>query len=176
MKNLPLSKLRKKTNNYFKKLGVIEKGRRKKTTIEYIVQRTYESLPKKVKQFIEDPEQAVKSLTNLIMAGYDQIDAYKALTENARYNRKKLRYDTREDLWKEFKSKEPALYAKYNSYMYRQGLSAKWYWWEHVEYSVDGSYIYSTCELPKRTNGVVQYEILEINYDYSGYDMEAYLY
>jgi hypothetical protein len=175
MKNLPLSKLRKRSKNYFRQLGVIKKGRRKKTTIEYIVKKTYEALPKNIQKFIEDPEQTIKSLTNMINAGYDDINPYAAMKESARYQRKKMRYDTREELWREFKNKEPQVYSKFNSYMYRQGLSAKYYWWDHVEYSVDGSYLYSTCELPVRSSGV-QYTTLEINYDYSGYDMEAYLY
>lgn len=174
MKNLPLSKLRKRSKNYFRQLGVVHKGRRKKTTIEYIVKRTFEALPKKLQKFIEDPEQLIKGLTNMINVGYDSIDPYKAMYEQAVHHRK-MRYDTKDELWREFKNKEPQVYAKYNSYMYRQGLSAKYYWWEHVEYSVDGSYLYSTCELPVRA-GRVQYTTLEINYDYSGYDMEAYLY
>ena len=68
MKNTPLSDLRKKGNAYFRNLGIVQQGRRRKSTIEYIVRRSFEALPKNLKAYIENPEQAIRVITHTIIA------------------------------------------------------------------------------------------------------------
>ena len=173
MKNTPLSKIRKKPISYFRNLGTVRKGRRKKSTIEYIVRRSYEALPRNLREYIEDPEQAIQALTNMISHSND-INPYEALKQSAKYTRMKSGDNTKQFIWNRFRTETPTLYAKFNSYMYRQGLSARNYFMENVTTSQEGSWIEAYCELP--AGAKVSYSMLEINYDFSGHEFNAYLY
>ena len=65
---MPLSNLRKKHAAYFRRIGVVQAGRyTRRRRIEYIVQRSYDALPKKLKQYIDDPEQDIQGTVNLII-------------------------------------------------------------------------------------------------------------
>lgn len=178
MRNLPLYK---RSNKYFKELGIVQKGKKSRKTIRYIVQRTYESLPKRISKYMEDPAQQIESLTNMIMAGEDKINPFKAMTHTAQSTKRAKSMGTREELYREFRAQNPSVYAKYNSYMYRQGYSARNYWFDNMDYVVDENYIRSFCELPKRIQPtgkkrqLVQYNVLEIILDKSGGGCEAYL-
>lgn len=176
MKDLRLSKIKKKPRSFFQNIGVVEKGRRKRDTIEYIVKRTYDALPSGLKEYIEDPDQAIKALTNMIIfAGPEaKIKPYEALKQTASYAKKKTGDNTRQFLWNRFRNEESAVYAKFNSYMYRQGLSARNYWFKNVEFENNGSYITATCDLPMRPKGI-QYDLLEMSYDFSGQEFYAEL-
>lgn len=174
MRNLPLSKIRRKPKSFFRNIGNIQKGRRRKSTIEYLVKKSYEALPRGLKEYIEDPEQAVQALTHMIMAD-GNINPYKALKESAIYTKRKSGDNTRQFIWNRFRTEESALYNKFNSYMYRQGYSARNYWFDNVGFNKHGSIIESYCELPEKASGVA-YGILEIDYDFSGELLEAYLY
>lgn len=176
MRDLPLSKIKKKPASYFRNIGVVKKGRRRKSTIEYIIRKTYEALPKGLKEYIEDPEQAIKSITNMISVSDmgANIRPYTALKQAAMYQKRKSGDNTRQFLWNRFRHEEGSLYAKFNSYMYRQGLSARNYWFENVAMERNKNYINAYCELPKRTEGV-QYNMLEMEYDFSGEEFNAYL-
>lgn len=176
MKNMPLSKLRRKSNAYFKNLGVVKKGKRRRSTIEYIIQRTYESLPSSLRDYIEDPDQAIQALTNIIAVSDNdtQINPYQALKHTAEYAKRKTGDNTKQFLWNRFRNEESSIYAKFNSYMYRQGLSARNYWFKNVVFENHGSAIHSYCELPIRPKGI-QYYMLEIDYDFSGEQFNAYL-
>lgn len=176
MRNLPLSKIRRKPKTYFRNIGTVKKGRRRKSTIEYIIRKTYEALPKGLREYIEDPEQAIKVLTNMIAVSDmgSNIQPYEALKQTAQYAKRKTGDNTRQFLWNRFRNEESSVYYKFNSYMYRQGLSARNYWFQNVAFDTQGSYIKAYCELPKRAQGV-QYDMLEMEYDFSGQDFSAYL-
>lgn len=174
MKNMPLSKIRRKPKSFFRRMGSIQKGRRRQSTIEYLVRQSYEALPRGLKEYIEDPQQAVESLTHMITGDYS-IDPYKALKEAAIYTKRKSGDNTRQFVWNRFRAEESALYNKFNSYMYRQGYSARNYWFDNMSYEIEGSWIKTYCELPERGKGV-QYNVLEIDYDFSGNELNAYLY
>ena len=177
MKNTPLSKLRRKSKSYFRKIGVVTKGRRKRSTIEYIVRKTYEALPKNLKEYLDNPEQMISAVSNIIIQQGEtaQVKPYEALKQAAEYMKKKSGDNTRQFVWNRFRLEEPTLYAKFNSYMYRQGYSARNYWFENVGIRTEKSWIETVCELPIRDTGV-QYTVLEINYDFSGQVLQAYLY
>lgn len=177
MKNTPLRELRRKHNAYFKRIGIVQPGRRRRSTIEYIVQRSYEALPKGLKEYIEDPEQAIKVTTNLIMqsGSEGQVNPYEALRQTALYRQKKSGDNTRQFIWNRFREEESSLYNKFNSYMYRQGYSARNYWFDNVALDQHGSIIRAICELPTKPQGV-SYDVLDIEFDFSGQELTAGLY
>ena len=78
MKNTPLSELRKKSLQYFRKIGIVRGDGRRKKAIEYIVQKSYEALPKNLKKYVEDPEQTKISVYNQIMASGGAGENYEA--------------------------------------------------------------------------------------------------
>lgn len=175
MRNLPSSKIRKKPLSYFRNFRAVKKGRRKRSTIELIVQRSYEALPKRERAYIQDSEQIIKTLTNMIINEPANISPYKALKELAKYEKKRTGDNTKQFVWNRFRNEEPSLYAKFNSYMYRNGYSARNYWFDNVSMDQDGSLINCYCELPG-VGKMVQYNMLEISYDFSGLEFNAFLY
>lgn len=79
---------------------------------------------------------------------------------------------TKRDLFKRFREEYPSLYAKYNSYIYRQGLSSANYFYHNVELEYSGkSNIDAYLDLPGR-----RYQILEISFNYSSKDFFASMY
>lgn len=166
--------LSKKSASYFRKLGVVQatKGTRR-STIEYIVRRSFEALSKREQKTIQDAERYIQGFTNIIMADKErgQVDPYLAFKSQTR----SALIGTKEDLWRRFKAEESQIYNKFNSYMYRQGLSASNYWFDNVDIFVTNSIVKATCELPPRASGV-QYQILFMQYDYSGDFFDAKLY
>jgi len=177
MKSLPLSKIKKKPLSYFRTMGAVKKGKRKRDTIEYIVRKSFEALPKNARDYISDSEEIIKALTNIIISegNNSSIQPYKAFTELAKHERRKSGDNTKQFVWNRFKTEQPSLYAKFNSYMYRNGYSARNYWFDNVAMEQNGSIIDCYCELPGAGKNV-QYYMLEINYDFSGQDFNAYLY
>ena len=172
MRNTPLSKLRKKKTNYFRRIGIVRKGRRRKTTIEYIVRRSYEALPKNLKEYIEDPEQAIKQLSHMINLGYENINPYEALRQAANYTKRKSGDNTKQFIWNRFRTERASQYNSLNAAMYRAGYSARNYFIENVVYTQSGSEITAYCELPRTT----KYSMLEIIYDFSGQYFDAFLF
>jgi hypothetical protein len=186
MKNMQLNKLVKRSDKYFKKLGVVTPEGKNKKTIEYIVRRSYEALPKRLKEFIENPERNIKVLTNtIIQAGRGgELKPYQAFVELAKNKQRSSYYGTKRDIFREFRVQEPALYAKYNSYMFRRGYSSTKYWFDNVGITLDGKIARTICELPsldlkpKKTAGRPRgfYSALEIQYDLSTGRITAYMY
>lgn len=176
MKRLRLSELRKKKASFYRNIGVVDPYRMRKTTIDYIVERAYEALPKYLQGYIEDPEQLKKVTANMIAySGRDaKINPYEAIRQVAAYSRKKSGDNTRFFLWRRFMQEEPSLYAKYNSYMYRKGYSGSRWWLENATLTQRGSYIDAIAELPE--TGRVLYQALEMEFDFSGQDFSANLF
>ena len=174
MKNMPLSELRKKSLQYFRKIGIVRGDGRRKKSIEYIVQKSYEALPKGLKKYVEDPEQAKSAVYNSIMASGSsgEIEPYNALKQYAADRKKKSGDNTKEYIYKRFREELPAVYSKYNSYVYRLGFSAAQYFKEKAELSQDGSIVNVKVKLPKKESGVV-YDYLYINFDFSGDYIDA---
>lgn len=177
MKNTPLSELRKKQNAYFRKIGILKPGRRRKRTIEYIVERTYEALPKKLKEYIDDRNQIVSVITNTIIQSGNagQMNPYEALKQYAQYRQKKSGDNSKAYIYKRFREEATSVYNKYNSYVYRLGYSSARYFMENATISQEGSVITATLELPAKASGIV-YEELHIEYDFSGQYLEAHMY
>lgn len=169
-----LSDLKKRKDAYFKKIGIVTPKGRTKKQIEYIVSRSYESLSKKAKQYIEDREQIIKVITNAIIAGGEvgQMNPYKAMQSYARQRERHAGGGTARDIFRRFREEDPSLYSKYNSYMYRLGFSSANYFYENVSIDQEGSTIVATLELPNKTQGVI-YNELVITFDYSGQDFWA---
>lgn len=169
MRNMRLSEIRRKKDTYFKKIGILTPRGRRKSSIEYIVARSYEALPKKYKSFIESPDQIIKVLTNMIVQSGEkgQINPYKALLENAKYKYRSSYAGTKEDIYKRFRQEYSDVYNHYNTYVYRLGFSASNYFYTNVKLSQEGSIVTATLQLPKKTTGIV-YNELYIEMDYSG--------
>ena len=170
-----LNDLKKRSNRYFTKLGTISSktGRR---TAEYIAKRSYEALPKRIKQYIDDPEQIIKVTANLVgQSGEQGVNLYKAIRSYAQSSFNRVYSIQKKELWNEFRVMESAVYNHYNTYMYRLGFSASKYWFENVVFSnKGGSVVTATLELPSKAG--VSYTALEIVYDYSGVSLQAYMY
>lgn len=174
MKNTPLSELRKKSLQYFRKIGAVPGDRRREKSIKYIVQKSYEALPKNLKKYVEDPEQVKSSVYNIIMAseGYGVLDPYKALKQYATYRKKKSGDNTKEYIYKRFREEKPDVYSKYNSYVYRLGFSSAQYFKDNATLEQDGSIVMVTTPLPLKSSGVT-YGKLVISFDFSGDYIDA---
>lgn len=175
MKNMPLREIRKKGQSYFRNLGIVRKGRKRASTIEYIVKRAYEALPKNLKKYIENPKQAITVISRMIIYEGDrlEVEPYKALKQAASYQKKKSGDNTKQFLYTRFRLEEPSIYSHYNTYMYRLGFSARNYFMDNVVIEQDGSIVRAICELPTKVG--VSYNNLELTYDFSGVDFSAYM-
>ena len=174
MKNTPLSELRKKSLQYFRKIGIVRGDGRRKKSIEYIVQKSYEALPKGLKKYVEDPEQAKSAVYNSIMASGSsgEIEPYNALKQYAADRKKKSGDNTKEYIYKRFRQEVSDVYSKYNSYVYRLGFSSAQYFKDNAKLEQDGSIVNVKVKLPKKESGVV-YDYLYINFDFSGDYIDA---
>ena len=174
MKNTPLSELRKKSLQYFRKIGIVRGDGRRKKAIEYIVQKSYEALPKNIKKYIEDAEQIKANLYDTIIASgkSGEVEPYNALKQYAMDRKKRSGDNTKEYIYKRFRQEVPNVYSKYNSYVYRLGFSSAQYFKEKAELSQDGSIVKVKVKLPEKEYGVV-YDYLYINFDFSGDYIDA---
>lgn len=174
MKNTPLSELRKKSLQYFRKIGAVPGDRRREESIKYIVQKSYEALPKNLKKYVEDPELAKSSVYNIIMTseGYGVLDPYKALKQYATYRKKKSGDGTKEYIYKRFREEKSDVYSKYNSYVYRLGFSSAQWFKDNAKLEQDGSIVMITTPLPPKSRGVT-YSQLVISFDFSGDYIDA---
>lgn len=174
MKNLRLSDLRKKSNKYFKKIGTFSAKNKRRTSVEYIVSRTFEALPKYLKEALEkDKTQYIQSITNniIVLGDENKIDPYKALISIGKFQ--SGRTSQAKNVFSRFRNETPEVYSKYNSYMYRLGFSASQYFYSKAEWNSRGSIITINLELPKKDTGVY-YEYLTITLDMSNNnDLEA---
>ena len=168
MKSMPLNKLKKKPKKYFRNLGVIKKGRKKKSTIRFIVEKSYEALPKGYKQASSgDKTLLIENLVNRIW--YDvggEYNVYKALEEATKHNYLHGWGGTLEKVYYRFRTELPSQYAKYYSYVYRLGYSPSKWFFDNGSPSLSGSVVTVTVELPIKTSGKV-YQILEVVADMS---------
>lgn len=180
MKSTPLYKLKKKPKKFFRNLGIVKKGRRKKTTIRLIVEKSYEALPREFKKASKNEKTIlIENLVNRIW--YDvggEYNVYEALKEVTKHTYLHGWGGTLDEVYKRFRTELPSQYAKYYSYVYRLGYSpAKWFF-EHGSPSLSGSVITVAVELPIKTQGQV-YQYLEVRYDKSSgspFGIEAIMY
>lgn len=176
MKNMQLSKLRKRSLNYFKKIGKVKYESKKIS--DYIANKSYEALSKTLKSYIkEEKEQIIKLASALIATSGDEgADVYGAIKQRAKDVYKKIHSDQKIQLWEAFKARESSVYYKYNSYIYRLGYSASRYWYENVTFTnIDGPLVTTELVLPTKTSGTI-YNTLEIIYNYSDGYIEAMMY
>lgn len=175
MKNTPLSDIRRKKANYFRSLGVVHPGRRRPSTIEYIVRRSFEALPKSLKEYIPDVEQTIQVITNTIIVSGEmgQMQPYDAMRRMAESYRSMEGHTTLAYIYARFRE-DSSLYGRYNSYMYRQGFSASRYFIQNATMTQQGSRAVVVCELPFNS-GRIQYTELLILYDWSGKELEAFM-
>ena len=174
MKNTPLSELRKKQSRYFQNIGIVQGDKRRSKSIKYIIERSYDALPKDLKGYIEDAEQIKANVYNLIMASgkSGEIEPYNALRQYAMDRKRRSGNNTKEYIYKRFRQELPDVYSKYNSYVYRLGFSSAQYFKEKAELSQEGSIITAITPLPNKSSGVT-YSQLVISFDFSGEYMDA---
>lgn len=151
------------------------KKKNRKVSIEEQVKLAYSQLPKWAKEVLDaDKEIAIKSITHTIKNKYNinpdtkkRQSARQIFISSARSIARNLGIGTKKDIYTKFRNMEPAIYAKFNSYMYRNGFSASQYFYDNVKFKKDKNYITATLILPKAKSGRLSYSELEINYNYS---------
>ena len=168
MKNTPLSELRKKQSRYFQNIGIVQGDKRRSKSIKYIIERSYDALPKDLKGYIEDAEQIKANVYNLIMASgkSGEIEPYNALKQYAMDRKRRGGNNTKEYIYKRFREEKPDVYSKYNSYVYRLGFSSAQYFKDNTKLEQDGSIVIVTTPLPPKSRGVT-YSQLVISFDFS---------
>lgn len=171
MKILRLSDLRRKKNNYFKNIGIFNPEGKTLKQIKYIVERSYDSIPKSLKKYHskEDRFQAITVLTHTIKNSgiNNQINSYEAIRENLEKTKKHTGDYTLEFVYREFRNQAQSVYSKYNTYVYRLGQSSSDYFKKNVDYTLNGSVGTFTVDLPFKEGGII-YETLTIMFDFSG--------
>ena len=174
MKNTPLSELRKKQSRYFQNIGIVQGDKRRSKSIKYIIERSYDALPKDLKGYIEDAEQIKANVYNLIMASgkSGEIEPYNALKQYAMDRKRRSGNNTKEYIYKRFREEKPDVYSKYNSYVYRLGFSSAQYFKDNTKLEQDGSIVIVTTPLPPKSRGVT-YSQLVISFDFSGDYIDA---
>ena len=174
MKNTPLSELRKKQSRYFQNIGIVQGDKRRSKSIKYIIERSYDALPKDLKGYIEDAEQIKANVYNLIMASgkSGEIEPYNALKQYAMDRKRRSGNNTKEYIYKRFRQEVPDVYSKYNSYVYRLGFSSAQYFKDNAKLEQDGSIVTVTTPLPPKSRGVT-YSQLVLSFDFSGDYIDA---
>lgn len=164
MRNMRLSELRKKSNKYFRNIRLNNKS--SKRLVEYTIRRAYDSLPSYAKKLLEtDKEKYIANAINTSLQSDKEYSPYRALRSVAQ----SLSGKTSQALivFRRFRELEPSIYAKYNSYMFRNGYSASQQFYGNSRWNSKGSRVYIITELPERSKGV-HYNYLLIEYDFSG--------
>ena len=174
MKSMRSSRRRKKGKVYYSRLQ-LQRGRKKRETIEKILKKTAKFLPKKLQDYVDND--IIKFFTNIIyIDSYKKFDVYTGLMKQAKQKYSHSWQGTKEDLYRRFRTSPETqpIYNKFNSYMFRNGYSARNWWFQNVQFTGESSWTLSTCELPRLSKGV-HYDTLEINYNNSNHEIEAYL-
>lgn len=161
---------------------------KKKKTFLQRAKKAYKELPDWAKKALgEDKDFFIKDVVHSKKIGYD-IDpdtgkhyTFKRMLTNIAKKRAKrtLNLETKQYLFRRFRQEEPAVYAKYNSYMYRNGYSSAKYFYDNVTLKKDKDSILANLILPKAKPGRFSYSELEIFCLYSPKEdgrIEAYLY
>lgn len=127
---------------------------------------TYTTLPKWAKKVLkEDRFKYANSITAQIMQSDEErfkpytILKQIATTLSGRTPQALAIYST-------LRNEAPSIYSRYNSYMYRQGLSASEYFYKNAEYEGRGSIVTVSVNLPENGKRVI-YSTLEIVIDMS---------
>lgn len=172
---LTLKELRRKKDAYFRGDAIIKKGRRRTSTVRYIVERTLDAIPANLKKYLEgDKESIIENLTNQVLAFTDyDINPYGALVQMAKYKKRALGDGTKEYLWSKFVNEYSRTYHRYYNYMRRIGYAPKSYYFENADVRIQGSLVELYVDLPRRLEG---YDTLEMRYDFSGGQFEAIMY
>lgn len=144
----------------------------KRKTIEEKLWEAYESFPEWQKKYFEDIEASIAISKNAFEMGYD----YNPDT-GKRYTPKQMLFSqveriithsletTKREIYRKFREEEFSLYAKYNSYVYRNGFSSSQYFLKNAQMKVQGSIVSITVPLPKGKRK--SYDELVLEYDYS---------
>lgn len=170
------SRRRKKGRVYYTNLE-ITRGRKSKKTIEKLLKEARKYLKKKYQPYID--EAMIKRFTNQIWVDTDVkfkvVERLQNYAEQQRYHAAAKR---KEDIYRQFRTdpRTKPVYDKFNSYMYRNGYSARNYWFNNVMLSWEENFVFATCELPALSKGI-HYDVLEIDQQLTGgSEFEAYLY
>lgn len=173
MKNLRLSDLKNKSNKWFRDYGVIHpKNNTSLEALRYMAKRSFEALPPKLRKYLEDEKARIIDTTAhavLVDGENGQWDMYESMLARAKDEYKTSGDQTAEFIYKEFRLQEPALYSKYNSYVYRLGQSASKWFISHFNYTSQCYYLYAEIELPIKTKGKT-YSVLEITFRWDAHD------
>lgn len=130
---------------------LLRKKRRtwKEMSFEERVAKAYYKLPKYLRAFVSrrDRKQAIIATAAALSKGdFDVIDKSTGKRPDISYvlykglkDRLPTNYETKQVMFRRFRLEEPALFAKYNSYMFRQGFRSTAYFMEHAEVTSVGT-------------------------------------
>lgn len=168
MRNMRLSELRKKSNKYFRNIRLNNKS--SKRLVEYAVNRAYELLPPRLKKVIEDDkDKYIANSINTALQDEKGFSPYSAFRTVARALSGKTPQAM--TVFRRFRQQKPHIYAKYNSYMFRNGYSASNQFYTQSTWAAKKkSVVNIVTELPDISKGV-HYDILIIEFDFSSDDV-----
>lgn len=175
MRNTRLSNLKRKTSSVFNDLYLKKyyktarlKNYYTEDVKEYLTRQAFDILPSYAKAVLEsDKEKYIQNILAISRAEDNPkgISPYKALIGNAKSLSGRSLNAIR--FYSMFRNEAHSVYAKYNSYMYRNGFSASVYFYSNAEYSSRGKTVDITVELPKLIGNIKKYDILTISIDVS---------
>lgn len=147
-------------NRYITSKGLTKKEVKKK------VEEIYQSLPQRDKKILSAEKRAyINNIVNQIMESEEErFKPYKIFKQIAEYQSGRSVNARR--IYAMFRNEAPSTYARYNSYLYRQGLSASEYFYQNAEYEGRGSIVNVRVNLPENGKKVI-YSTLEIEIDMS---------
>lgn len=174
LKDYSLAELKKLPNKFYKELGIVTPGGLTTEKLKYIVKRSVEALPAKIKKFIDDKEQKIDTTVHMIIAMGEegQMEPYKAFYQHSQTIRRQKNIGTLEETYRRFRTETPQVYNHYNTYVYRLGFSAKQWYMDNAQVKTDKGITIITVDLPDKARGK-KYEYLEISYDWSSGDFDA---
>ena len=164
MKNTQsIKRFRQQALNAWNRLSKEEKKYLDKNQVLKVVSRQLQEIsymPKKERKAIKERSTFKGSI------------AYNILKSSVRAQSRMDKILTKRENFKRFREEYPSLYAKYNSYMYRQGYSSANYFYQNVEteYSPP-SIVEFFLDLPGK-----QYKVLYLEYNYSNHEFYAEMY
>lgn len=149
--------------------------KRRRLTLEEKIKKELYRLPKwRRKYLFENEAQERYLIENMKYSVVDamnnqrKVDIYKAFFQQSSQGVRVRREGTLRDIFKAFRTQEPSLYAKYNSYMYRHGYSASQYFYDPSHADIqDKDYItVVTINLPEGIKSNTNYMQLTIEFNW----------
>lgn len=152
-----------------------KRQKRRKLTLEEKIKKELYRLPKwRRKYLFENEAQERYLIENMKYSVIDamnnqrKVDIYKAFFQQSSQGVRPKREGTLRDVFRAFRTQEPALYAKYNSYMYRNGYSASQYFYDlsHADIEDKDYTTVIVIDLPEGIKSKTSYSQLTLEFNW----------